>query len=129
MHVTCMFTNTLCSNAVQCNVMQRSEMQCRATQRNAVARKKQLHHKITARAPFVSLLGTLLGTCSRYDVVPCTSDRICESLLPKQCTKSLLHQVTPTNIFISAGCTFMHGNTVIGENECVRKEMRAAHSV
>ena len=113
--------------------MQCSAVKCSAVQRNDNA--MQWH----ARSSYITklllgprayhYLGTLLGTCSRYDVVPCTSDRICESLLPKQCTESLLHQVTPTNIFISAGCTFMHGNTVIGENECVRKEMRVAHSV
>lgn len=103
--------------------------QCNAMQCNGHSALKAARWLIIARAPAYHYWVQLFGTCSKREVVPCTSNQICELLLIHQRTERLRHQVTPTNISFSAGCMFMRGDITVGKHKCVRKTRQAAFCV
>ena len=100
------------SRAEQSRAEQYTAMQCNGHSALKAARWLRI-----ARAPAYHYGGQLFGTCSKREVVFCTSNQICEMLPAHQRTERLLHQVTPTNISFSAGCMFMRGDITVGKTQ------------
>lgn len=122
---TCMSASRANANETeQSRAEQYTAMQC-----NGHSALKAARWLSIARAPAYHCGGQLFGTCSKREVVFCTSNQICEMLPSHQRTERLLHQLTPNNISFSAGCMFMRGDITVGKHKCVRMKMQAAFCV